>query len=146
MTSILLVCIVMLLMSRIKETPSMLNEKRYYDKVREVIKNNENFLNKLSYENVKRIERFTKIAAYFYSAALVLIYAAIGNSANSAYVNLLSFIQICTVVATMRLNRNVNPVSLYIGDFRFYRWYFLFNVVLDYVYYPLTFVLLLLNY
>lgn len=146
MTSILLVCIVILLISRIKETPSMINEKTYYEKIQEIIKNNENFLNKISYENIIRIERFTRIATYFYSAALILIYAAIGYTADSAFVNLLSFIQICTVVATMRLNRNVNPISLYIDDFKFYRWYFLFNVVLDYVYYPFTFVMLLVNY
>lgn len=34
MTSVLLVCIAILLISRIKETPSMLSESRYYEKVR----------------------------------------------------------------------------------------------------------------
>lgn len=146
MTSILLVYILMLLISRVKETPYMLNEKRHYEKVRDIIKNNENFLEKLSYEKSLRIEKLTKIAAYLYSAVLILFYAAIGNSLNSPIINLLSFIQICTVVVTIRLNRNVNPINLYIDDFRFYRWYFLFNVVLDYVYYPFTFVMLLVDY
>lgn len=145
MTTILLACIVMLFISRIKETPSMLSESRYYEKVREVIKSNEAFLNNLLFEKCSYAEKFAKIATYLYSFVLILIYAAIGNSINSPFINFLSFIQICTVVITMRLQRNVNPISLYIDDFPFYRWYFLFNVVLDYVYYPLAFVLLLMS-
>jgi hypothetical protein len=146
MTIFLLVCIMMLLISRIKETPSMLSENRYHEKVREIIKSNEKFLNDLPYEKSLHVNKFAKIATYLYSAVLILVYAAIGNSINSPFVNFLSFIQICTVVITMRLQRNVNPISLYIDDFPFHRWYFLFNVILDYVYYPLVFVMLLMNY
>ena len=146
MITILLVCIVWLLVSRIKETSSMLSERRYYEKVREIIKSNEEFLNNLPDEKRLIVEKFAKIATYLYSTVLILIYAAIGNSINSPFVNFLSFIQICTVVATMRFQRNVTPISLFIDDFPFYKWYFLFNVVLDYVYYPLTFVMLLMSY
>lgn len=146
MTTVLLVCNVILFISRIKETPSMLSEKRYYEKVREIVKSNEDFLNNLSYEKRLFVEKFAKFVTYPYSLAMILIYATIGKSIGLPIINLLSFIQICTVVITMRLQRNVNPISLYINDFPFYRWYFLFNVVLDYVYYPLTFVMLLMNY
>ncbi|GEM_PF-1156883 len=146
MTVFLLCCLVLLFISRVKETPSMLSEKRYSKKIRDIIKNNEEFLNNIPTKKGLRVEKLTKIAVYLYSAVLILIYAFIGNSINSPFVNFLSFIQICTVVVTMRLQRNVNPISLYIDDFRFYRWYFLFNVVLDYVYYPLTFVMLLMSY
>lgn len=141
----LLCCLVLLFISRVKETPSMLSEKRYYEKTREIIKNNEEFLNNIPVEKGLYVEKLTKIAMYLYSFILILIYAAIGKSISSPYINYLSFIQICTVVITMRLQRNVNPISLYIDDFRFYRWYFLLNVILDYVYYPLAFVLLLIN-
>lgn len=146
MTTILLVCIVMLFISRIKETPSMLSENRYYEKVRNIIKSNEEFLNNLPCEKRLYAEMFAKIATYLYSVVLILIYAAIGNSIDSPFINFLSFIQICTVVITMRLQRNINPTSLYIDDFPFYRLYFIFNVILDYIYYPLAFVLLLMSY
>ena len=146
MVSVLLVCIAILFVSRVKETPSMLCENRYYEKVREVIKSNEDFLSDIPYEKSLYVEKFTKITTYLYSAVMILIYAAIGNSINLPFIDFLSFIQICTVVITMRLQRNVNPISLYIDDFPFYKWYFLFNVVLDYVYYPLTFVMLLMSY
>ncbi|WP_024346087.1 hypothetical protein [Lacrimispora indolis] len=146
MKAILLTCIVILFTSRIEETPSMLSEKRYYEKVREIVKNNEDFLNNLSYEKRLFVEKFAKFVTYPYSLVMILIYAAIGKSIGLPIINFLSFIQICTVVITMRLQRNVNPISLYIDDFPFYKWYFLFNVVLDYVYYPLTFVMLLMSY
>ncbi len=143
MTSVLLVCIVMLLISRIKETPSMLSEHRYYEKVRGIIKNNEKFLNELPYEKMVCFEKIAKVAPYLYSGFTIFVYAIVGISLDLPFMNFLSFVQICTVVITMRLQRNVSPISLYIDDFPFYRWYFLFNVVLDYIYYPLAFVMLL---
>ena len=142
----LLCCLVLLFISRVKETPSMLSEKRYYENVREIIKNNEEFLNNIPVEKGLYVEKLAKIAMYLYSLVMILIYSAIGKSIGSLVINFLSFIQICTVLITLRLQRNVNPISLYINDFPFYRWYFLFNVVLDYVYYPLVFVLLLMSY
>lgn len=143
MTSVLLVCIVMLLISRIKETPSMLSESRYYEKVRDIIKNNENFLNELPYEKRGYVEKIAKVAPYLYSGFTIFIYAIVCISLDLPLINFLSFIQICTVVIALRLQRNISPISLYIDDFPFYRWYFLFNVVLDYIYYPLAFVMLL---
>lgn len=145
MTSVLLVCIAILLISRIKETPSMLSVVRYYEKVRQIIKDNERFLNRLTYENGLCVEKFAKIASYIYSFVLILIYAAIGKYIGLRFINFLSFIQICTVVITLRLQRNISPISLYIDDFPFYRGYFLFNVVLDYIYYPLALVMLLVK-
>lgn len=129
-----------------KETPSMLSKERYYEKIGNIIKSNEEFLNNLPCEKRLKAEKIAKIVTYLYLAVLILIYAVIGNTAGSTFVTLLSFLQICTVMITIRLQRNMNPISLYIDDFRFYRWYFLFNVVLDYVYYPLAFVMLLVNY
>ncbi len=143
MTIFLLFCLVILLISRIKETPSMLSEHRYYDKVRGIIKNNESFLNELPYDKRLYVERFAKVATYLYSGFTICVYAMVGISQNLPLINFLSFLQICTVVITIRLQRNVSPISLYIDDFPFYRWYFLFNVVLDYIYYPLACVMLL---
>jgi len=143
MTILLLCCIAILLISRIKETSSMLSESRYYEKVRGVIKNNENFLNDLPYEKMVCVEKIAKVAPYLYSGFTIFVYAIIGISLDLPLINFLSFVQICTVVITLRLQRNISPISLYIDDFPFYRWYFLFNVVLDYIYYPLAFVMLL---
>lgn len=143
MTIVLLCCLVFLLIYRIKETPSMLCENRYYEKVRGIIRNNENFLNELPFDKRLYVERFAKVATYLYSGFIICVYAMVGISLDSPFVNLLSFVRICTVVITMRLQRNVSPISLYIDDFPFYRWYFLCNVVLDYIYYPLACVMLL---
>lgn len=143
MTIFLLFCLVILLISRIKETPSMLSEHQYYDKVRGIIKNNESFLNELPYDKRLYVEWFAKVATYLYSGFTICVYAMVGISQNLPLINFLSFLQICTVVITIRLQRNVSPISLYIDDFPFNRWYFLFNVVLDYIYYPLACVMLL---
>lgn len=143
MTLFLLVCVFMLLISRIKETPSMLSEGQYYEKVWGIIKSNEKFLNELPYEKRVGVEKIAKIASYPYSGFTIFVYAAVGISLNLPFINFLSFVQICTVVITLRLQRNISPISLYIDDFPFYRWYFLFNVVLDYIYYPLVIVMLL---
>lgn len=143
MTIFLLCCLVILLISRIKETPYMLSESRYYEKVRGIIKNNESFLDELPYEKRLYIEKIAKAAPYLYFGFTICVYAVVGISLDSPFINFLSFVQICTVVITMRLQRNVSPISLYIDDFPFYRWYFLCNVVLDYIYYPLACVMLL---
>jgi len=143
MTIFLLCCLMILFISRIKETPSMLSEHRYYEKIRDIIRSNENFLNELPYNKRLCIEKIVKVAPYLYSSFTIFVYAVVGISLDLPFVNFLSFIQICTVIITMRLQRNISPISLYIDDFPFYRWYFLFNVVLDYIYYPLAFVMLL---
>lgn len=143
MTIFLLVCIVMMFILRIKETPTMLSESRYYEKVRGIIKSNENFLDELPYLKRLNIEKIAKFAPILYSGFTIFVYVAVGNTLNLSFVNFLSFIQICTLVITLRLQRNISPISLYIDDFPFYRWYFLFNVVLDYIYYPLVIVMLL---
>jgi hypothetical protein len=143
MASVLLVCIAILLISRIKETPSMLCENRYYEKVRGIVRSNENFLNELPYDKRLYVEKIAKVATYLYSGFTICVFAVVGISLDSPLINFLSFVQICTVVITIRLQRNVSPISLYIDDFPFYRWYFLFNVVLDYIYYPLACVMLL---
>jgi hypothetical protein len=143
MTMFLLSCLVIFLISRIKETPSMLSEHRYYEKARDTIRNNEKFLNELPYDKRLCIEKIVKVAPYLYSGLTIFVYAAVGISLDLPLINLLSFVQICTVVITMRQQRNVSPISLCIDDFPFYRWYFLFNVVLDYIYYPLACAMLL---
>jgi len=145
MTIFLLCCLVILLISRIKETPYMLSESRYYEKVRSVIRSNEKFLNELQYDKRLYVERFAKVATYLYFGFTICVYTMVGISQNLPLINFLSFLQICTVVITMRLQRSVSPISLYIDDFPFYRWYFLFNVVLDYIYYPLACVMLLIK-
>lgn len=145
MTIFLLFCLAILLISRIKETPSMLSEHRYYEKVRGIIKNNENFLNELPYEKRLCIEKIVKVAPYLYSGFTISIYAVVSISLDLPLINFLSFVQICTVVITLRLQRNISPISLYLDDFPFYRGYFLFNVVLDCIYYPLAFVMLLVK-
>ena len=143
MTIFLFCCLVIFLISRIKETPSMLSESRYREKVRGVIRSNESFLNELPYDKRLYVEKILKVALYLYSGFAIFVYAVVGISLNLPLINFLSFVQICTVVITMRLQRNASPISLYIDDFPFYRWYFLFNVVLDYIYYPLACVMLL---
>ena len=143
MTIFLLCCLVILFISRIKETPSMLSEHRYYETVRGIIKNNEKFLNELPYEKMVCVEKIAKVAPYLYSGFTIFVYAIVGISLDLPLINFLSFVQICTVVITLRIQRNISPISLYIDDFPFYRGYFLFNVVLDYIYYPLAFVMLL---
>lgn len=143
MTIFLLFCLVILLISRIKETQSMLSEHQYYDKVRGIIKNNESFLNELPYDKRVCVEKIAKVAPYLYSGFTIFVYVIVGISLDLPLINFLSFVQICTVVITLRLQRNISPISLYIDDFPFYRWYFLFNVVLDYIYYPLACAMLL---
>lgn len=80
MTTILLVCIVMLFISRIRETPSMLSEKCYYKEIRKTVKSNEEFLNNLPCDKRIFVEKF---AVYPYSLFMCLIYASIGVRVDS---------------------------------------------------------------
>ena len=56
---------------------------------------------------------------------------------------ILTALQIVAVIITIKRTFTDELFSQKIEDYTFYRWHFLFDIVLDYIYYPLTIYMLL---
>ena len=136
----LLVITILLLFNRIKSTPRMLNKKLYFEDATKSI-------NKIKEQIKDKTEDETKIAqgisivfVLLINIFLIAYYFFIGCRFDTTMV-LLSAFQIATVFISFK---NVRMVFDYdINKVKFYRWFFLFNVILDYIYYPMAIYLLL---
>ena len=129
---------------RIKETPKLLSEKIYHKKIQEALKKNQESLSKLSEKEFV----FAKHATFFIGTLLYLFFAfyyyfITCRFPTNAVVCALSALQIGTVFINLVQNVKVGVFNQNIEDYKFYRGYFLFNVILDYIYYPLTLYMLI---
>ena len=140
----LLVVTILLLLNRIKTTPRQLSKTIYYAKIKEALDTNKLNKEKLGEENYKAVQGFAIFIAILFSIFSVIYYALVGNRFLSSIVILvLSALQIVTVFITLKKSLDEKEWSDNIEDHKFYRFYFLFNVILDYIYYPLTIYMLL---
>lgn len=140
----LLVVTILLLLNRIKTTPRQLSKTIYYAKIKEALDTNKLNKAKLGEENYKAVQGFAILIAILFSIFSVIYYTLVGNRFSSSIVILvLSALQIVTVFITLKKSLDEKEWSDNIEDHKFYRFYFLFNVILDYIYYPLTIYMLL---
>lgn len=141
MKIIALVILFILLFFRIKGTPSMLSKTLYKKKIQKAIdKQNET-------TNGEELSDVYKGAAIlivlFMELFLITFYAVLGTRLGTTPIIILSVLQIITCIYNLVKNLNNKVFSRNVEDFKFYRLYFLFNVILDYIYYPLTIYMLL---
>lgn len=135
MRFIIAFCMVMLLIMRVKETPIDFSEDKYQKKFeKEYASNSHFFQNKVLFLQMLFIENL----------CFVLCYAYVWFASFSTILNILSMVQIITIMLTMRhviidCIEKDNVVSTY------HRNYLLFNMVLDYIYYPLAIMALLIK-
>ena len=73
----------------------------------------------------------------------IIYYMIIGCRYQTELILILTALQIITVIITTKRAFTDKLFSQNIEDYKFYRWFFLFNIILDYVYYPLTIYMLL---
>lgn len=136
----LLAITILLLLTRIKNTPRSLSKKIFDDKNLEFYEKNKiNYLDdKERYEVAVVI---TWIISLIMCMFLIWYYIMIGSQGNSLLL-ILSAVQVFAVFITMKhdvetIDRMIKIFDDYQG-FKFYRWHYLFNLILDYVYYPLA--------
>ena len=144
MTIFLVTITVILFILRLRSTPKMISKKAYMRRMQEIIKKNQ-----LSFEKIKdeKVIELAKISAIVFivviKCLLGLYYIILGTHIGLLYFTILTVLQILTIIETCKRQLNMKAFSLDITDFKFYRWYFLFNVLLDLIYYPLAIYLLL---
>lgn len=147
----LLAVTILLLINRIRSTPRMLSRILYenstqqaIDKVRKQIDDIKTISSK---EDVlKLVQCIVVVLAWLYSILIIIYYILIGNKFQSNEVMLiLTALQIVTMFIGTKMSIkefdfvNVDNMS----NKKFHRSWFLFNVMLDYIYYPMTIYLLL---
>lgn len=140
----LLVVTILLLLSRIKNTPRQLSKTIYFAKLREALEKQKIEKEKQGEENYKALQGVAILIVILLDIFFVIYYLLVGNRFSSDVSMLvLSALQIITVFITLKKTFNEKMLSENIEDYKFYRFYFLFNVILDYIYYPLTIYMLM---
>lgn len=143
MKIIALAILFLLLLHRIKNTPRELSKKLWLKNIRKIkleLKEKEEQITDL-------VKSLTFFLTLLFELFLIIFYAVLGCSIGTTLFIILSALQILTCVIAMRTSikefNSVFELEAEINDKQFHRWIFLFNIVLDYIYYPLTIYMLL---
>lgn len=91
-------------------------------------------------------QRITMMFVFLESVVFFLFYLYVGEMITLPWFRVLCALQSLTVLLTFYIQSasfERSIVSKDINDYPFYRWNFLFNVILDYIYYPLAIYLLI---
>lgn len=139
----LLLIITVLFILRVKGTPRMLSRKAYMKKIGDSINKNEDTFKKFSEKEIKLLKEISLVFVAILQVLLAIAYIMIGSKVNALYFTILTLLQLLTVIYTSVTQLNMKAFSANLEDHKFRRWYFLFNVILDYIYYPLAFYLLI---
>ena len=95
----------------------------------------------ISTDDYKAIIVALSVAAYIFCFVFYLLLASRFSVVTFLYI--LSVLQSVTVIISAWGDIKENPFSENVEDHKFYRLYFLFNVILDYIYYPAVIYMLL---
>lgn len=129
---------------RIKGMPKLLSKRKYIELIQKNLdKTKVNFDSDRPEKEIEIIKYITIILVFTLQCLTGLYYILIGTKIGVLYFTVLTVIQILTVIETSRKQLNMKAFSQNIEDHKFHRWYFMFNIVLDLVYYPLAMYLLL---
>lgn len=139
----LLLIITVLFILRVKGTPRMLSCKVYMKKIGDSIGKNEDTFKKFSDKEIKLLKEISLVFVAILQVLLAIVYITIGSKVNVLYFTILTLIQLLTVIYTSVTQLNMKAFDANLETHKFHRWYFLFNVILDYIYYPLAFYLLI---
>ena len=139
----LLTVTILFLISRIKNTPRMLSKKLYFRKVEKSIESNNKSFDGKTDDEVNILKGTAILISLLFQVFCIIYYMMIGCRFQIELMLILTALQIVTVIITTKRTFTDKLFSQKIEDYTFYRWYFLFNIVLDYIYYPLTIYMLL---
>lgn len=132
-----------LMFFRIKCTPSVLSKTLWRKKmIKQLAKNKEdNNGEPLS----DAIQGASILTVCFMELFLIIFYIMLGNKIGTTEFIVMSALQVFTCLWSLgvSLSEAKTAFSYNIEDFKFHRFQFLFNVVLDYIYYPLAIYMLL---
>ena len=130
-----------LMFFRIKGTPSALSKTLWRKRmIKQLAKNKEN-------NNGEPLSDAMQgaLIVLFMDLFLIIFYIVLGNKIRTTEFIVMSALQVftCFWSFVVNLSEIKTAFSYNIEDFKFHRFQFLFNVVLDYIYYPWAIYMLL---
>ena len=134
-----LVILFLLLFYRIKSTPSNLSKTIWRKRLQKSI-------DKMKEQEMNdTIKGASVLIVLFMELFLIIFYAILRTCLGTTTFIVLSALQIMTcIVSTIKSLADFNTAfSTDINEHKLYRLWFLFNVVLDYIYYPMAIYILL---
>ena len=130
-----------LMFFRIKGTPSALSKTLWRKRmIKQLAKNKEN-------NNGESLSDAMQgaLIVFFMELFLIIFYIVLGNKIGTTEFIVMSALQVFTCLWSFCINLSEfkTAFSYNIEDFKFHRFQLLFNVVLDYIYYPWAIYMLL---
>lgn len=128
---------------RIKTTPSALSKTLWRKKmIKQLTKNKENNNGEPPSDT---LQGATILTVFFMELFLIIFYIVLGNKIGTTEFIVMSALQVfaCLWSLGVNLSEVKTAFSYNIEDFSFHRFQLLFNVVLDYIYYPWAIYMLL---
>lgn len=142
----LLVVLIIMFLYRVKDTLRSLSKKRHdlimKTSIERLKKKKEN-MSDYEWDVVKLMTIVITLILYISFASIyILVWNELGI--DNKYIALLSGLQIATVLYNIKESMFVRDIiSFNIDDYKFHRFWNLFNVILDYIYYPVAILMLL---
>lgn len=137
----LLVISVLLLIFRIKETPKHVSKSVYMRSVEKSVADYVGVIENQTEKENATMKIFSTIICIVIDLFYVWYYWYIGSKFQPLLA--LSVIQIVTVIISFVFAAKQGLYSTDVNTYKFRRWYFLFNVLIDYIYYPMAIYLLM---
>lgn len=130
-----------LMFFRIKGTPSALSKTLWRKKmIKQLAKNKENNNGEPPSDT---LQGAAILIIFFMDLFLIIFYIVLGNKIGTTEFIVMSALQVFTCLLGVNLSEIKTAFSYDIEDFKFHRFQLLFNVVLDYIYYPWAIYMLL---
>ena len=130
-----------LMFFRIKGTPSALSKTLWRKRmIKQLAKNKENNNGESLNDSMQGA-----LIVFFMELFLIIFYIVLGNKIGTTEFIVMSALQVFTCLWSFGINLSEfkTAFSYNIEDFKFHRFQLLFNVVLDYIYYPWAIYMLL---
>ncbi len=139
----LFIVVTIILFYRIKSTPQSLSKRLWENEFKIGINKTKSVKEKFDDEewNVFRVIVF--IFTLLLYIVFILIYVLVSNTLNSKYIFILSALQIVTVLFNIKELLSMKDV-VDTQHQKFRRFWNLFNVILDYIYYPVVMIMLIM--
>ena len=137
----LLVISILLLILRIRQTPKHISKSVY---MRSIEKSVDNYIEVIENQTEKEnatMKVFSTAICIVIDLFYVWYYWYVGSKIQPLLA--LSVAQIVTVVISFVLAAKQGLYNTDVNAYKFHRFYFLFNVLLDYIYYPMAIYLLM---
>ena len=144
MKILVLTILFILMFFRIKGTPSALSKTLWRKKtIKQLAKNKENNNGEPLSAAMQGATILTVFIIYLF---LIIFYIVLGNKIGTTEFIIMSALQVFTCLWSLGVDFTEFKITLTsydIEDYKFHRFQSLFNLVLDYIYYPLTIYMLL---